>query len=285
MAEIEAFFDEPTATVTYLVWDPDSHAAAVIDPVLDFEPNAARISTESVDAVLAAAAARDLRIDWVLETHAHADHLSAANEIRTRTGAKIGIGARIVEVQEVFAPIFQAGDEARAGRAFDHLFEDGERFRIGGLDVEVMHTPGHTPACVAYHIDDAVFVGDTIFMPDFGTARTDFPGGDAATLFRSIRRILSLPPETRVFVGHDYPPPARGVPAWESTVAEERAANIHVHEGVSEADFVALRDARDRELAAPRLILPSLQVNIRGGAPPAPAADGHVYLTLPVNRL
>ncbi len=285
MVEIKGFFDEVTATVTYLVWDQETRDAAIIDPVLDYEPHAGALSTASVDAVLAEAEEKGLKLVWVLDTHAHADHLSAANIVRQRTGAKLGIGAKITDVQSVFKNLFHAEDVAPDGNVFDALFEDGEEFSLGSNTVRVMHTPGHTPACVTYVIDDAAFVGDTLFMPDYGTARADFPGGDAATLYRSIQRILSLPPETRIFVGHDYPPAGRDGPAWETTVADERARNVHVHDGVTEDDFVDMRKARDATLAAPRLILPSLQVNIRAGSMPPKESDGNVYLKIPVNRL
>lgn len=285
MADIQAFFDPQTATVTYLVFDPAIKAAAIIDPVLDFEPKAARLSTGSIDAVLQTAADRGLTIVWVLDTHAHADHLSAADYVRGKTGAQIGIGSRITEVQQAFRPLFNATDVAANGEVFDALFEDGAHFKIGDLDARVMHTPGHTPACVTYMIGDAAFVGDTLFMPDYGTARADFPGGDAATLYRSIRRILELPATTRIFVGHDYLPEGRVTPAWESSVAEQRARNVHVHAGLSEDAFVAMRKARDATLAAPVLILPSLQVNIRAGALPPAESDGQTYLKLPINRL
>jgi glyoxylase-like metal-dependent hydrolase (beta-lactamase superfamily II) len=285
MADIQAFFDPQTATVTYLVSDPATKAAAIIDPVLDFEPKAARLTTGSIDAVLRTAADKGLKLVWVLDTHAHADHLSAADYVRGKTGAKIGIGSRITEVQKAFGALFNATDVAANGEVFDALFEDGARFKIGELDARVMHTPGHTPACVTYVIDDAAFVGDTMFMPDYGTARADFPGGDAATLYRSIHRILDLPAVTRIFVGHDYQPEGRSTPAWESSVAEQRARNVHVHDGVSEEAFTAMRKARDATLAAPTLILPSLQVNIRAGALPRAEDDGHVFLKLPINRL
>ncbi|MEQ8301544.1 MAG: MBL fold metallo-hydrolase [Hyphomonas sp.] len=285
MPQIKAFFDDKTSTVTYLVWDPATKAAAIIDPVLDYEPHAARLTTASVDAVLDIADDLGLKVVWALDTHAHADHLSAAHHVRDITGAKVGIGARITEVQRVFSSMFHASDVCHDGGAFDALFKNDESFALGDLTVHVLHTPGHTPACVTYVIDDAAFVGDTLFMPDYGTARADFPGGDAATLYRSIHRILDLPPETRVFVGHDYLPAGRNLPAWETTVAEQRAANVHVHDGVDEAAFVAMRKARDATLGAPRLILPSLQVNIRGGEMPPPEDDGQVYLKIPVNRL
>ena len=283
---VQAFFDEATHTISYLVSDPASGAAAVIDPVLDYDPAAVRTSTASADAILAAAAEQRLRIERVLETHAHADHLSAAHDIRERSGARIGIGRRITEVQKTFADLFETDDLTPDGAVFDDLFDDGDRFTIGGLEAEVIHTPGHTPACVSYHIGDAVFVGDTLFMPDYGTARTDFPGGDAATLYRSIQRLLALPDETRLFVGHDYlPETGRKAFGWETTVGEERRANIHVGGGVSEADFVARRTARDADLGVPKLILPSLQVNIRAGDLPPAEPSGKRFLKFPVNAL
>jgi glyoxylase-like metal-dependent hydrolase (beta-lactamase superfamily II) len=285
MADIQAFYDPQTATMTYLVSDPATKAAAIIDPVLDFEPKAARITTTSVDAILKAAADSGLSIVWALDTHAHADHLSAADYLRRKTGAKIGIGARIIEVQKTFRTLFNAKDVSPNGEVFDALFEDGAHFKIGALDARVIGTPGHTPACVTYVISDAAFVGDTLFMPDYGTARTDFPGGDAANLYRSIRRILDLPPSTRLFVGHDYQPSTRKEPAWEASVAVQRAQNVHVHDGVREAEFTAVRRARDATLPPPTLILPSLQVNIRAGALPPSEDDGEIYLKLPINRM
>ncbi|MBI1339263.1 MBL fold metallo-hydrolase [bacterium] len=284
-AEIEAFFDPSTSTVTYLVWDADTRRAAVIDPVLDYEPNSGTLDTKSIDMVLRRAVELDLSVMWALDTHAHADHLSASDHVRRKLGARIGIGAQITKVQATFAPLFHASDVSTDGAVFDALFDDGAVIPLGRLSIEVMHTPGHTPACVTYVVGDAAFVGDTLFMPDYGTARADFPGGDAATLFRSIRRILELPPATRIFVGHDYLPATRTSIAWETTVARQRKANVHVHDGVSEVEFVAARKARDKTLAAPRLILPSLQVNIRAGALPPAEADGQVYLKIPVNRL
>jgi glyoxylase-like metal-dependent hydrolase (beta-lactamase superfamily II) len=281
-AEIRAFFDEPTFTVTYLVSDPATKKAAIIDPVLDYEPGGGVAESRSIDAVLAAATAGGLSLEWVLETHAHADHLSAAQVVKAKTGAKIGIGEHITKVQEIFRPMFLAGDVAPQGRDFDGLFRDGECFPLGDLTVEVLYTPGHTPACVSYKIGDAVFVGDTIFMPDYGTARADFPGGDARALYRSIRRLLALPPETRLFMCHDYKGPGRDVHLWETTVAEERAKNVQIGDGVSEAEFVALRQSRDRTLAAPRLLLPSIQVNIRAGRFPPPGPDGASRLLIPV---
>ena len=283
---VRAFFDKATNTISYLVSDPAAGAAVVIDPVLDYDAAAVKTSTASADAILAAAADQGLRIERVLETHAHADHLSAAHYIREKTGARIGVGRRITEVQKTFADLFDTDDVTADGAVFDDLFDDGDRFAIAGLEGEVIHTPGHTPACVSYHIGDAVFVGDTLFMPDYGTARTDFPGGDAATLYRSIQRILTLPDETRLFVGHDYlPETGRKTFAWETTVGEERRANIHIGGGVSEADFVARRNARDAVLGKPKLILPSLQVNIRAGDLPPAEASGKRFLKLPINAL
>lgn len=285
MAMLRSFFDAATHTVTYLIWDPATRAAAVIDPVLDFDPHAGRLSTVSADAVISAAAQENLRIDWILDTHAHADHLSGADYLRRLTGAKLGIGAHITKVQKAFVPLFGVTSDAPDAHVFDLLLKEGDTLPLGNLEIRVLHTPGHTPACVTYLIDDMAFVGDTLFMPDYGTARADFPGGDAATLFRSIHKILALPSGTRVFVGHDYLPKSRDTFVWETTVAEERASNVHVHEGVSEHDFVEMREARDKTLAAPRLILPSLQVNIRAGALPPAEADGKVYLKLPVKWL
>lgn len=280
--DVQAFFDPATNTVSYLVSDPATGSAALIDPVLDFDPKAAKLSTRSADAMISAVEARGLRLLYVLETHAHADHLSAADHIRRRNGAQVVIGARITEVQKQFIPLFEADDVTPDGDVFDRLLAEGDSLPLGELEVRLLHTPGHTPACVTYLIGDAAFVGDTLFMPDYGTARADFPGGDAATLYRSIHRILDLLAQTRIFVGHDYLPPGRDSYRWETTVAEQRAHNVHVHEGISEAEFVAMRQARDATLAAPTLILPSLQVNIRGGALPPATERGHVYLRLPV---
>jgi glyoxylase-like metal-dependent hydrolase (beta-lactamase superfamily II) len=280
--KVQAFFDTATSTATYLVSDPATKTAAVIDPVLDFEPKGAKLSTASADAVLQAVRAQGLTLAYVLETHAHADHLSAADYIRRETGARIAIGAEIVQVQATFATLFETPDLKADGGDFDLLLKPGDVLALGELTVHVLHTPGHTAADVTYRIGDCAFIGDTLFMPDYGTARTDFPGGDAATLYRSIQLILALPPQTRIFVGHDYLPPGRQDYRWETTVAEERTHNIHAAAGVSEADFVALREARNRTLAAPTLLLPSLQVNIRAGALPAPSAQGRVFLKLPV---
>ncbi len=281
-ARIRAFFDEPTNTVSYLVWDPATREGAVIDPVLDWDNRSGEADTRSADAILAAAEAEGVRIAWALETHAHADHLTAAPYIKARTGAPIGIGEHIREVQRIFRPVFDAQDLKPEGGDFDRLFRDGERFPLGRLEVEVMHVPGHTPADIAYRLGDAVFVGDTLFMPDYGTARADFPGGDARALYRSIRRLLGLPPETRLFMCHDYKAPGRDHYAWETTVAEQRARNAHVKDGVTEDAFVALRTARDAKLAAPALLLPSIQVNIRAGRFPEAEANGVRYLKIPV---
>lgn len=285
MPKIKAFFDTATNTVTYLVWDGATRQAAIIDPVLDFDPAPARLSTKSADDVLAAAEAEGLKIVWALDTHAHADHLSAADYIRQKTGARIGIGAHITQVQKTFRPMFGPTSDAPDETVFDALFHEGDEIPLGNETIRVLHTPGHTAACLTYLIGDAAFVGDTVFMPDYGTARADFPGGDAHALYRSIRKLLALPPETRIFTGHDYLPEGRKTHAWEATVAQHRAANVHVHDGVSEEDFVAMRTARDQTLAAPRLILPSLQVNIRAGRLPPAESDGQTYLRLPVNRL
>jgi glyoxylase-like metal-dependent hydrolase (beta-lactamase superfamily II) len=281
-AEIRAFFDEPTNTVSYLVADPSTGVAAVIDPVLDYDHNSGSVDTRSVTTILKSAQDAGWRIEWALETHAHADHLSGAPYIKAKTGAKIGIGEHIRDVQKIFRPVFNATDLATDGSDFDHLFVEGERFMIGGLEAEVLYTPGHTPADISYKIGDAVFVGDTLFMPDYGTARADFPGGDAHQLYQSIQRLLALPKETRLFMCHDYKAPGRDTYVWETTVADERANNVHVREGVSEADFVAMREARDKTLSAPRLLLPSIQVNIRAGRFPPAQANGVRYLTIPV---
>ena len=279
---IQAFFDEPTNTVSYLVSDPATRRAAVIDPVLDYDHRTGKASAKSADAILDVAAAGNLTIEWVLETHAHADHLSGAPYVKLKTGAKVGIGEHIREVQKIFRPVFNATDVTGDGSEFDHLFKDGERFQLGSLEIEVLHVPGHTPADIAYKVGDAVFVGDTLFMPDYGTARADFPGGNARTLYRSIKKLLSLPPDTRLFMCHDYKAPGRDHYAWETTVREQRARNAHVKDGVEEGAFVAMREARDAKLAAPLLLLPSIQVNIRAGKLPPADANGVHYLKIPV---
>ena len=278
---IDAFFDLATFTITYLVGDPATGRAAIVDPVLDYDHRSGKATTTSAERVLAKAKARGLRIDWILETHAHADHLTAAPLLKARTGAQVAIGEHIRGVQKIFAEVFNATDVSLDGHEFDRLLRDGERLPLGSLEIEVMHLPGHTPADVAYRIGDAVFVGDTIFMPDYGTARADFPGGDAAQLYGSIRRLLALPSETRLFMCHDYKAPGRDSYAWETTVADERASNVHVHDGIDEATFVAARTKRDATLAAPVLLLPSVQVNIRAGHLPPPDANGISYLRIP----
>lgn len=279
---IQAFFDEPTNTVSYLVSDPATQQAAIIDPVLDWDHKAGTADTAFADRILAAAGEQGLKVVLVLETHAHADHLTAAPWIKARTGARIGIGEHITEVQRIFRPVFQAEDVKAGGADFDLLFRDGETFKLGSLDVEVMHLPGHTPACIAYRIGDDVFVGDTIFMHDYGTARADFPGGDARTLYRSIQRLLSLPGHTRLWMCHDYKAPNRDSYAWQSTVAEQRAHNPHVKDGQTEEAFVAFRTGRDAKLSAPTLLLPSIQVNIRAGRFPEAESNGVRYLKVPV---
>jgi glyoxylase-like metal-dependent hydrolase (beta-lactamase superfamily II) len=279
---IQAFFDEPTNTVSYLVSDPETKRAAVVDPVLDYDHASGKAATESADVILKAAEKDGLTIEWVLESHAHADHLSGAPYIKLKTGAKVGIGENIRDVQKIFRPVFNATDMRGDGSEFDHLFADGERFKLGTLDIEVMHVPGHTPADIAYKIGAAVFVGDTLFMPDFGTARADFPGGNARQLYRSIQRLLALPDNTRLFMCHDYKAPGRDQYAWETTVADERAHNKHVGNGVSEDEFVAMREARDATLDAPHLLMPSIQVNMRAGHLPPPDQNGIQYLKIPV---
>jgi len=283
---VRTFFDEATFTATHVVVDPATKRAAIVDSVLDYDPKAGRTSTASADAVVAWVREHGLSIDWLLETHAHADHLSAAPYLKDKLGGQIAIGEHITTVQQTFGKVFNAGpDFATDGSQFDHLFKDGETFRIGELAARVMHTPGHTPACVSYVIGDAVFVGDTIFMPDYGTARCDFPGGDARTLYRSIRKLLDLPPDTRIFLCHDYKAPGRDEYVWETTVAAERANNIHVHDGVSEQAFVKMRTTRDATLAMPVLILPAVQVNMRAGQLPPPEDNGVRYLKIPLNAL
>ncbi len=279
---IQGFFDPATHTISYLVGDPGTRQAAVIDPVLDFDLASGEADTRSAERILAFAREHGWRIAMVLETHVHADHLSAAPLIKARTGAWIGIGARIREVQRIFRPIFAMDDLRTDGSDFDRLFEDGERFALGALTLEVMHVPGHTPADVAYRIGDAAFVGDTLFMPDYGTARADFPGGDARTLYRSIRRLLSLPPATRLFLCHDYKAPGREDYRWETTVERQRSDNVHVRDGIDEQAFVAMRQERDAGLSTPRLLLPSIQVNVRAGRLPPAQANGVSYLKIPV---
>jgi glyoxylase-like metal-dependent hydrolase (beta-lactamase superfamily II) len=278
--QVRAFFDHATNTVSYLIVDPETKHGAVVDPVLDYDQSTGKAGTASADAILKAAAEEGVTIDWVLETHAHADHLSGAPYVKLKTGAKVGIGEHIREVQKIFRPVFNATDVSGDGSEFDHLFTDGERFRIGNLDASVLHTPGHTPACVTYVVGDAVFVGDTLFMPDYGTARADFPGGDARTLYRSIHKLLALPDATRIFVCHDYLPQGRTDYAWETTIGAERK-NVQL-DGVSEDDFVKWRENRDAKLAAPLLLLPSIQTNIRAGKLPPAEANGVSYIKIPV---
>ncbi|UWQ64029.1 MBL fold metallo-hydrolase [Leisingera caerulea] len=283
---VKAFFDEATNTVSYVVREPQGTACAIIDSVLDFDHAAGRTSTASADAIAAWVKAEGLRVEWILESHVHADHLSAAPYLQKQLGGKIGIGDRITVVQDTFGKIFNEGTEfQRDGSQFDRLFREGDSFMIGQLRGEVLHTPGHTPACLTYVIGDAAFVGDTLFMPDFGTARCDFPGGSSADLFNSIQKILALPDETRIFVGHDYKAPGRDDYAWETTVGEQKALNVHVGAGRTIEEFVEMRDARDATLGMPRLILPSLQVNMRAGQMPEPDDQGDVFLKIPVNKI
>lgn len=283
---VTPFFDEATNTVTFVVRDPSSSACAVVDSVLDFDFSSGRTKTDSADAVIAFIKANKLDLQWILESHVHADHLSAAPYIQQALGGKIGIGDQITVVQDTFGKVFNAGTEfERDGSQFDQLFKEQDRFDIGALPGFVLHTPGHTPACLTYVIGDAAFVGDTLFMPDFGTARCDFPGGSAAELFSSIQKILSLPDETRIFVCHDYKAPGRDDYAWETTVAAQKAANVHVRAGTTAEDFVKMRQDRDATLAMPKLIVPSIQVNMRGGNMPPAEDDGSVYLKVPVNKL
>ena len=284
--DVTAFFDEATNTVSYVVKDPEGSACAVVDSVLDFDHASGRTSTASADEIIAFIRENDLNLVWILESHVHADHLSAAPYLQEALGGKIGIGAHITVVQDTFGKIFNEGTEfQRDGSQFDALFNDGDSFHIGQLRGDVMHTPGHTPACMTYVIGDAAFVGDTLFMPDFGTARCDFPGGSSSDLYQSIQRILTLPDDTRIFVGHDYKAPGRDRYAWETTVGEQKVLNVHVGAGRSVEEFVQMRDARDATLGMPRLILPSLQVNMRAGNMPPPDAEGDVFLKLPVNKL
>jgi glyoxylase-like metal-dependent hydrolase (beta-lactamase superfamily II) len=284
-ANTQAFFDARTGTITYVLWDPATLRAAVIDPVLDYEFKSGRTSTTAADQVLAYLKEHRLGVDWILETHAHADHLSAAHYLREQVGGRIAIGENIRLVQASFKKIYNLDRSFLPdGSQFDHLFRDGERFMIGGIEATAMLVPGHTPADMAYRVDDSVFVGDTLFMPDVGTARADFPGGDAHQLYRSIRRLLDLPPETVIYVCHDYPPASRKA-AWQTTVAGQRLHNIHVHDGISEDEFVSMRMKRDATLEMPTLILPSIQVNIRGGALPPAEDNGVAYLRIPLNVL
>lgn len=284
--DVTAFFDPATNTVSYVVRDPETRHCAIIDPVLDYDPKSGRTTTRSADKIVDLVRANALTVDWILETHAHADHLSAAPYLQEKLGGETGIGEHIKDVQAIFSRVFNAEPGFRTdGSQFDHLFADGEIFTIGALPARIIHTPGHTPACITYFFGDAAFVGDTLFMPDYGTARTDFPGGNARTLFRSIQKIFALPATTRLFMCHDYGAPGRKEIAWETSVGEERARNIHVQEGTSEDAFVTMREARDRTLEMPTLLLPSVQVNIRGGRFPPAEGNGVAYLKIPINAL
>ncbi|MDG1868646.1 MAG: MBL fold metallo-hydrolase [Yoonia sp.] len=283
---VDAFFDEATNTVSYIVREPEGQSCAIIDSVLDYDQAAGRTDTSSADAIIAFVKVNDLKVAWILESHVHADHLSAAPYLQDQLGGKIGIGTQITVVQDTFGKVFNEGTAfQRDGSQFDALFEDGDSLNIGQMRVDVMHTPGHTPACLTYVIGDTAFVGDTLFMPDFGTARCDFPGGSASDLYESIQRILSLPDDTRVFVGHDYKAPGRDEFAWETTIGEQKALNIHIGEGRPMEEFVTMRTARDGKLGMPRLILPSIQTNMRAGQMPEPEDDGKSYFKVPINTL
>ncbi|MEC8308994.1 MAG: MBL fold metallo-hydrolase [Pseudomonadota bacterium] len=282
---VHAFFDPDTWSLTYIVQDPNSGSCAIVDPVLDYEAASGQTTTESADEVVAKVEAENLTVEWILETHVHADHLSAAPYLQKRLGGKIGIGAHITEVQNIFGNLFNAEPEfQRDGSQFNHLFVDGDTFAIGGLTVTAMHTPGHTPACMTYHIGDSLFVGDTLFMPDFGTARCDFPGGNASALYQSIQRLFTLPPETRIFMCHDYMPNGREM-QYETTVGEQKKFNIHLHDGISEDEFVTMRSAKDKTLSMPALMLPSVQVNMRAGELPPPEDNGIRYLKIPLDAV
>ncbi len=284
--EVTGYFDKKTNTISYIVKDPTSGSCALVDSVLDFDMSSGRTEFEQADRLLKKVEEQELTVEWILETHVHADHLSAAPYLKEKTDAKIGIGAQITEVQKIFGKIFNAGTEFQMdGSQFDALFSDGDIFNIGALTARCIHTPGHTPACTTFLVGDAAFVGDTIFMPDFGTARTDFPGGSAEELYRSIWKILQLKPETRLFMCHDYKAPGRDEFKWETTVAEQRAANVHVHDGISMEEFVKFRTERDAQLSMPKLIVPSVQVNMRAGEMPPAEDDGQTYLKIPVNQL
>lgn len=283
---VRSFFDETTFTASHVVHDPSTREAAIIDSVLDYDPASGRTGSSSAQAILEYIRAESLTVTWQLETHAHADHLSAAPWLQEQLGGKLAIGAEITHVQEVFGKIFNAGTRfARDGSQFDHLFRDGERFRIGEIEAIALHVPGHTPADMAFVIGDCAFIGDTLFMPDFGTARADFPGGDARQLYRSIRRLLSLPRETRLFLCHDYKAPGRDWFAWETTIGAQRDSNLHVHDGVSEDEFVEMRTKRDATLSLPNLIMPSVQINMRGGRLPEPEENGTRYIKIPLDKL
>ncbi|MFY0619144.1 MBL fold metallo-hydrolase [Shimia sp.] len=284
--DVTAFFDDATNTISFVVKDPMGSSCAIIDSVLDFDFSAARTDTKSADNIIAHVRANALNVEWILESHVHADHLSAAPYLQEQLGGKIGIGKNITVVQDTFGKVFNEGTEfQRDGSQFDQLFEEGDSFMIGQLRGDVLHTPGHTPACMTYVIGDAAFVGDTLFMPDFGTARCDFPGGSSEELYNSIQKILSLPDETRIFVGHDYKAPGRDAYAWETTVGEQKAKNVHIGDGADKDSFVQMRDTRDAQLSMPKLIIPSLQVNMRAGHMPEPDDEGDIVLKLPINKL
>ncbi|MEE2878413.1 MAG: MBL fold metallo-hydrolase [Pseudomonadota bacterium] len=283
---VQGFFDDATNTISYVVWDPTTDKAAIVDSLLDFDQASGRTNTQSADELIAFVKSRNLTVDWIIDTHVHADHLTAAPYVKSQLGGRTGIGEHISTVQKVFGKIFNEGQAFHTdGSQFDHLFTDGETFRIGTLEATAIHTPGHTPACMSHLIGDALFVGDTIFMPDFGTARCDFPGGDAGTLFDSIQKLFALPGQTRVFLCHDYKAPGRDEFVWETTIAEEKANNIHVKEGTSREAFIKMRTERDAKLAMPKLILPSVQINMRAGNMPEPEANGQRYMKLPINAL
>ncbi len=282
--DVAAFFDEDTFTVSYLVCDPETRRAAIIDSVLDFDQASGRTRRDSADKIIAHVENNSLKVAWILETHVHADHVSAGDYLKQKLGGRSAIGEHVTIVQNAFARIFNTGSGfSPDGRQFDRLFKDGDIFKIGNLEARVLHTPGHTPACITYVIGDAAFVGDTLFMPDYGTARCDFPGGNAAELYRSIHKLFALPPETRIFLCHDYKAPGRDAYRWETTVAEQRAKNVHIHEGISEAEFVAMRASRDKTLSMPKLILPAVQINMRAGTLPEAESNGVRYLKLPVD--
>lgn len=284
--QVTAFFDEPTNTISYVVADPASKACAVIDSLLDFDQASGRTSTASADKIIAFVREHGLTCEWIIDTHVHADHLTAAPHIQRELGGKTGIGAEISTVQKVFARIFNEGQTFHTdGSQFDHLFKDGESYKVGTIEARAIHTPGHTPACMSHMIGDAVFVGDTIFMPDFGTARCDFPGGDAGTLFDSIQKLFALPDETRVFLCHDYKAPGRDIYVWETTIGVEKASNIHVKTGTSREGFITMRTERDATLPMPKLILPSVQINMRAGDMPEPEENGQRYMKIPINAL
>lgn len=283
---IEAFFHESTFTISYVVADVATQCCAIIDPVLDYDASNGRTSTEFSDRIIAFVREKNYRVDWILETHAHADHVSSSMYLQKVLGGKIAIGEHITQVQQVFGKLFNfGGDFKRDGSDFDYLVRDGEMLALGDHQITVMHTPGHTLACVTYVIADAAFIGDTLFMPDYGTARCDFPGGDAHALYQSIQRIFTLPEVTRLFLCHDYLPPGRSEYYWQTTVAAQRRDNVHIHDGVGEAEFVAMRRARDAQLAVPKLLLPSVQINIRGGRFPTPENNGVSYVKIPLNQL